>query len=219
MVVYSNIETPTKQIALQQRLEKEFNWRECWYPVCFVQDLPGKGLYNFSIYEEDFILFRNKQGDLVCLTDRCPHRAAKLSDGRMIDGKIECLYHGWQFGSFGECLHIPQLPKDAKVPVNACVPFYKVVEKQGLVWMWAGEQENADEHTIPTIPQLDKPGFVHNDKISDLPCDIGYVMEHMLDPAHIHIAHHGNQGDRKKAQPLEMEVVECSVQGFQGRVG
>jgi hypothetical protein len=31
------------------------------------------------------------------------------------------LDRGWQFGSDGECLHIPQLAADAKIPLNACV--------------------------------------------------------------------------------------------------
>jgi phenylpropionate dioxygenase-like ring-hydroxylating dioxygenase large terminal subunit len=197
--------------------EQEFNWRQCWYPVTFVQDLPKDRPYSFSLYDEPFVLFTNQDGQLVCLTDRCPHRAAKLSDGQIIDGKIECLYHGWQFDSQGQCLHIPQLPTDAKIPANACVRSFPVVERQGMIWMWAGEAEAADEDRIPTIPKLDEPGFVHSDKISELPCDLSYVIEHMLDPAHIHIAHHGNQGNRKKAQPLEMEVIESSIEGFSGR--
>jgi len=95
------------------------------------------------LYEETFVLFKNQDGknetrknqdgQFVCLTDRCPHRAARLSNGQIIEGRIECLYHGWQFGTDGQCLHIPQLPEDTKIPVNACVPSFKVVERQGII--------------------------------------------------------------------------------------
>ena len=197
--------------------EQQFNWRECWYPVGFRQDLPPNKPYGFSLYDEPFVIYRNKQGKLVCLTDRCPHRAAKLSSGQIIDGRLECLYHGWQFNSQGKCLHIPQIQSDAKIPTSACVKSFAVIEKQGMIWVWAGEAEAANEEDIPTIPNLYKPGFVYNDKISELPVDIGYVIEHMLDPAHIHIAHANNQGNRLQAQPLEMEVIESSVKGFRGR--
>ncbi|NEP09339.1 MAG: aromatic ring-hydroxylating dioxygenase subunit alpha [Symploca sp. SIO2C1] len=197
--------------------EQTFNWKNCWYPVCFVRDLPKNRPYAFSIYDEPFVLFRNQERQLVCLTDRCPHRAAKLSAGQIIDGKIECLYHGWQFGSNGQCLHIPQLATDATIPANACVKSFQVIERQGMIWLWLGKAEIADEECIPTIPNLYQPGFVHSDKITELPCDIGYVIEHMLDPAHIHITHHGNQGQRKKAQPLQMEIIESSIEGFRGR--
>ncbi len=219
MTVYTKTQDtaqPTATLPIPEA-DQTFNWKNCWYPVTFLQDLLKDRPYSFSLHDEPFVLFRNQEGQLVCLTDRCPHRAAKLSDGQLIDGKIECLYHGWQFGSKGECLHIPQLSADAKIPANACVQSFKVVERQGMIWMWAGEANAANEDRIPTIPKLNQPGFVCSDKITELPCDLSYVIEHMLDPAHIHIAHHGNQGNRKKAQPLEMEIIESSIEGFRGR--
>jgi phenylpropionate dioxygenase-like ring-hydroxylating dioxygenase large terminal subunit len=138
---------PTATLPILEA-DQTFNWKNCWYPVAFLQDLPSSRPYSFSLYDEPLVLFRNQEGKLVCLIDRCPHRAARLSDGQLIDGKIECLYHGWQFGSEGQCLHIPQLAADAKIPANACVKFFKVVERQGMIWMWAGEAEAADDERI-----------------------------------------------------------------------
>jgi phenylpropionate dioxygenase-like ring-hydroxylating dioxygenase large terminal subunit len=210
---------PTTATLPIPEIEQEFNWRQCWYPVCFVQDFPQNKLYSFSIYDEPFVLFRNKLGELVCLTDRCPHRAAKLSDGQIIDGKIECLYHGWQFGSEGECLHIPQLAEDAKIPVNACVKSFKILERQGIIWMWAGAVELADSHCIPTIAELDKPEFVvQSDYMSDRPYDQTYFIENVIDPAHFPISHHGSLSNRQNAQPLELEVLKTSVEGIRGRM-
>jgi phenylpropionate dioxygenase-like ring-hydroxylating dioxygenase large terminal subunit len=197
--------------------EREFNWRQCWYPVAFIQDLPKDRAYSFSLYDETFVLFRNGDGKLGCLTDRCPHRAARLSDGQITDGKIECLYHGWQFGTGGECEHIPQLPAEAKIPANACVQSFTVVERQGMVWVWPGEPEAADEASIPTIPELDKPEFDSADYMRDLPYDQTYFTENVIDPAHVFISHHGTEGNREQAQPLEMEVLESSVEGIKGR--
>ena len=199
--------------------EQEFNWKNCWYPVTFVQDLPKDRPYRFSLYDESFVLFRNQDGKLGCLTDLCPHRAAKLSDGQIIDGKIECLYHGWQFGSDGQCLHIPQLLADAKMPAKACVQSFVVVERQGMVWVWPGEPEAADINPIPTLAALDKPGFVRVDTMRDLPYDQTYLIENIIDPAHANISHHGtrNGGNRENAQPLEMEVISVSAGGIRGR--
>ena len=36
-------------------------------------------------------------------------RLAKLSEGQVIDGQLECLYHGWQFNGSGQCTRIPQV--------------------------------------------------------------------------------------------------------------
>ncbi len=199
--------------------EQGFNWKHCWYPVAFLQDLPKNRPYSFSLYDEPFVLFRNQDGKLVCLIDRCPHRAAKLSDGQLIDGKIECLYHGWQFGSKGECLHIPQLSADAKIPANACVQSFTVLERQSIVWVWPGEPEAANEQYIPTLAALDKPGFVNTDFMLDLPYDQTYFVENVIDPAHVSISHHGTRGggNRKNAKPLDMEVLESSNSLIRGR--
>ncbi|HAA26949.1 MAG TPA: (2Fe-2S)-binding protein [Cyanobacteria bacterium UBA8553] len=203
----------------QLEQEQEFNWRHCWYPVAFVQDLPKNRPYSFCLYDEPFVFFTNQEGKLTCLTDRCPHRAAKLSDGQIIDGKIECLYHGWQFGSEGECLHIPQLPADAKIPVNSCVQSFTVSEHQGIVWVWPGEPQAANEEYIPTLAALDKPGFVHTDFMLDLPYDQTYFVENVMDPAHVSVSHHGTRGggNRKNAKPLDMEVLESSKALIRGR--
>ena len=210
--------TPNKpETAAVPEAEQEFNWRNCWYPVSFFQDLPKDRPYSFSLYDEPLVLFQNLEGKLTCLRDLCPHRAAKLSDGQIIDGKIECLYHGWQFGSDGECLHIPQLPDNAKIPGQAAVKSFPVVERQGIVWMWAGELGAADKKLIPTIADLEKPEFVTTDFMSDRPYDQTYFIENALDPAHFPISHHGSLSNRQNAQPLEMEVLETSVGGIRSR--
>ncbi|WP_315785376.1 Rieske 2Fe-2S domain-containing protein [Fischerella sp. JS2] len=210
------VEINTLDSAIPEQ-EQEFHWQECWYPICFVQDLPKNRPYSFSLYEEPFVLFKNQDGQLVCLSDRCPHRAAKLSDGQIIDGKIECLYHGWQFGSDGECLHIPQLPKDAKIPAHACVRSFPVVEHQSMVWMWASATITADEKRIPAIAELDKPETVSMDYMRDLPYEQSFLIENIIDPAHVFIAHDGSDGNRKYAQPLDIEVVDNSVWGIYGK--
>jgi phenylpropionate dioxygenase-like ring-hydroxylating dioxygenase large terminal subunit len=198
--------------------EQEFNWRQCWYPITFVEDLPKDRPYSFTLYDEPLVLFRNKDEQLVCLIDLCPHRAAKLSDGQIIDGKIECLYHGWQFGKDGQCLHIPQLPDEAKIPPNSCVKSFIVVECQGMIWMWAGEADTADDKLIPTIAELDKPEFVSTNIVRDLNYDQQFFIENVVDTAHVNISHAGTQGKRENAQPLEMEVIESSKNGFLGRL-
>ncbi|MDJ0511263.1 MAG: Rieske 2Fe-2S domain-containing protein [Crocosphaera sp.] len=219
MTVASNeIKTDqTTESLPKSETEKQFNWKECWYPVTFIQDLPTNRPYGFTLYDEPLVLFRNKEGKLICLKDLCPHRAAKLSDGQIIDGKIECLYHGWQFGNDGQCVHIPQLAKNVKIPVNACIQAHPVAEIQGMVWIWAGTAEMADEKDIPTVPNLNNPTVVSSDYMLDLPYDQGIFIENILDPAHIFISHNGSLQWRADAQPLEMEILKVSLSGIESR--
>ncbi len=208
---------PTATLAIPE-INQEFHWKNCWYPVTFLQDLPKDRPYSFSLYDEPLVLFVSQDGQLVCLTDRCPHHAVKLSDGQIIDGKIECSFHGWQFGVDGQCLQIPQLPADAKIPINACVQSFTVVERQGIVWIWPGEPETADKALIRIIAELDKPEFAFSaDFMYDIPYDQTYLIEQLMDPAHLPISHAGTLGKGQDAQPLEMEVIESSVQGIRSR--
>lgn len=196
-----------------------FDWQNCWYPVTFVQDLFSSSKpYSFSLYDEPLILFRDTEGKLVCLKDLCPHRAAKLSDGQIIDGRVECLYHGWQFGALGECVHIPQLADKATIPKQACVKSFGVVESQGIVWVWLGsELENSN--LIPNVAFSEKPGLFVVDTVADLPYDQNFLVENFLDPAHVPISHDGTELGMKRsfASPLEMEILSSSKNGFTSR--
>ncbi len=199
--------------------QQQFDAQNCWYPITFVRDFPSNRPYGFTLYDEPFVLFRERAEKLACLQDICPHRAAKLSDGQISDGKIECLYHGWQFDTEGKCQHIPQLPDEVIIPNNACVKSFVVVEKQGLIWFWRGKTEEADEKLIPILPEIEKQGFVKTDFMLDLPYDQSYLIENVMDPAHVAISHHNTRGggNRQNAQPLEMEVIKTSSLGIRGK--
>jgi phenylpropionate dioxygenase-like ring-hydroxylating dioxygenase large terminal subunit len=200
----------------EKKQKQEFDWKKCWYPVTFSQDLPKNTLYSFSLYDRPLVIFRNTDGELSCLFDRCPHRAARLSDGKLLDGKLECLYHGWQFSKDGQCLHIPQLPSDKPIPSNACVASHPVIERQGIVWIWGGNEETADFNTLPTIEAIDKPDVISMDYTIELPYDSTYLIENVIDVAHIHIAHDGMRGGGKReyAKPIEFEILESSIAGI-----
>ena len=152
-------------------MQTEFNWQNCWYPIVFLADLTAGKPYSFSLYGDSLVLFRDGEGRLACVPDRCPHRAARLSDGQIIDGKLECLYHGWQFSGTGDCVRIPQLPPDKQIPAPACLKPYRIAEVQGMVWLWPGDADLADEASIPTIAALAQADMVCMDYVIDLPYD------------------------------------------------
>jgi len=194
----------------------EFDWRDCWYPVSFCADLPQGKPLAFTLHDEPYVLFRDREGRICCLEDRCPHRMARLSSGRVVDGTLECGYHGWQFDGDGSCVRIPQLAPDQPRPERACVQTRTATELQGIVWVWAGEPLAARQADIPAIGALDEPGVMHVDYVTDLPYDQGYLVENVIDVAHIHIAHDGVRGGghRHLALPLSFDVLEDSVRGI-----
>jgi phenylpropionate dioxygenase-like ring-hydroxylating dioxygenase large terminal subunit len=196
-----------------------FHWRNAWYPIAFVVDIPRDRPYGFSIYGEPFVLFQNQSEKWGCLRDRCPHRAAKLSDGQLIDGHVECLYHGWQFSPEGNCAHIPQLEAKATIPKTVCTPAFIVTECQGILWVWPGDVELAHGTVPPQVADLNAPGVAVFDTLTDLPYDHSLLVENLLDPAHVYISHDRTELNirREHAQALEMQVLATHAQGFEGQ--
>ena len=76
---------------------RAFNWRQNWYPIAFIQDVPIGLPYKFTLFDEPMVVFMREEGDLSpgCFVDRCPHRRAPLSEGALTeDGDVMCAYHG-----------------------------------------------------------------------------------------------------------------------------
>src|SRR5688572_15938744 len=90
-----------------------------WHPVAAaeaVADAP----FPARLLGQDLVLWRDAAGAVHAWPDRCPHRGARLSLGRIEDGHLECPYHGWQFEASGRCIHVPALPGFVP-PATHCV--------------------------------------------------------------------------------------------------
>lgn len=184
--------------------------REHWYPLGTSEGLRAGQAQAVSLFDEPLVLFRDGDGRPVCLQDRCPHRSTPLSLGRVTEGRLECLYHGWQFGAEGACLRIPSQPADSHIPERATAVARACVEARGLIWVWAGQAEQADPARLPQAPfaPLDEPAmysYVY-DTTADFPHEL--MVENLLDPAHLPFTHHGTMSRRSLAQPVRMEDVE-----------
>lgn len=118
--------------------------RNSWYVAEWAHRLePGK-LLPRRILDEPVVLFRTSQG-IAAFEDKCPHRFAPLSFGRITATGLQCGYHGLVFDATGRCVHNPH----GEVPRQAQVRPYTAVEKHGLIWIWMGDATQAKEHLIP----------------------------------------------------------------------
>src|SRR6201988_400513 len=72
--------------------------RRYWQPVALAEELPvGGAPLAVKILGEDLALFRDDQGRIGLLGTHCSHRGTDLSYGRIEDGGLRCLYHGWLY--------------------------------------------------------------------------------------------------------------------------
>ncbi|MGB5972994.1 MAG: Rieske 2Fe-2S domain-containing protein, partial [Nodosilinea sp.] len=199
-----------------------FDVKEAWYPVAYVVDLDKDSPTRFTLLEQGIVIWWDLKGDTWrVFEDKCPHRLAPLSEGRVNEeGLLECPYHGWAFSGSGSCEHIPQASEElqANLSNRACAVSIPTSVQQGLLFVYPGRAENASRVTVPIIQALeDEPdGWVVLNTFRDLPYDALTLLENVLDASHIPYTHHETVGNRKNAAPMEMEVTEASKQGFQG---
>ncbi|XP_050268198.1 protein TIC 55, chloroplastic [Quercus robur] len=202
----------------EERVVVNYDWTEEWYPLYLTQNLPDDAPLGLTVFDKQVVLYKDGNGLIHCYEDRCPHRLAKLSEGQLIDGRIECLYHGWQFEGDGKCVKIPQLPADAKIPRSACLRKYEVRDSQGVVWVWLSQKTPPNLDKLPWFENFARPGFQDTSTTHELPYDHSVLLENLMDPAHIPISHDRTDwtARREDAQPLSFEVAERTDRGFAG---
>lgn len=155
----------------------------CWYMAGWASDL-GSDLVSRRLLEKPVVLFRDPQGKARALADMCPHRFVPLSMGRVVDGAIECPYHGLRFGADGKCVYSPQ----GEVPNGAATKAYPLVERYGMLWIWMGQDE-PDDSLIPDYSCND-PALSHlAGGYLLMQTDYRFGTDNILDLSHIQFTH------------------------------
>ncbi|KAJ3159094.1 hypothetical protein HDU86_001993 [Geranomyces michiganensis] len=199
------------------------NPRNAWFPVVPSAELLASSVSPLSIHlwGDPIVLFREPLASSpVALADRCPHRSAALSTGRVTaTGLLECRYHGWAFDTEGVCVRVPSLPADAKPPCAARVPSYPAREADGWVWVWPGDAAMAEKAGGPEVPMAwgrvkEVPpwtGYV------DLDIDHSLLVENFLDPAHLPFTHSTTISKASNATALHISPLSFTATSVSGR--
>ena len=103
-----------------------------WYCSALSTEISNTPLARM-ICDKPIVFYRGESGKVVALEDRCAHRQAPLSLGRVQGDDIECGYHGFVFDCAGACVHVPH---QDTVPNSARIAAYPAVERWGYVWLW-----------------------------------------------------------------------------------
>ncbi|AWR96843.1 Rieske 2Fe-2S domain-containing protein [Acidianus sulfidivorans JP7] len=165
-----------------------------WLPVAFSDEIKDK--YETSLLNHEILIIR-KGDKLYALNNRCPHRLAKLSRGKITDEEIQCPYHGWKFNLDGKLTLVPSLGKSINVKLRK----YYVKEKYGIIWI------SIDE------PREDLPEIKEWDSFRRIKCGPYYinanpfrVLENLLDVSHFPYVHESYLGDPKYSEIPEYEA-------------
>jgi vanillate O-demethylase monooxygenase subunit len=165
--------------------------RNCWYAAGWSRDFPPEALTAVTILNEPIVIYRKSDGAAVALQDRCCHRFAPLSMGRIEGDDLRCMYHGLKFAPSGKCIEIPGQPK---IPRQALVRRFPIADKYSVAWIWMGDTALADESLIPDFVGVDDPQWAMKPGRMDYNANYVLINDNLLDLSHIAFLHRKSLG-------------------------
>lgn len=182
-----------------------------WYVAGFEHELDAPVLAR-TIIGKQVVMMRSTAGVVTALEDACPHRLLPLSKGRRTGDEIRCGYHGMKFDLNGVCIEIPG---QTSIPAKACVKTYPIVVKHGLVWLWLGNPEVANDNLIPDLHWHSSPEWTSSRGYHLIECDFRLMNDNLLDLSHetyVHIKTIGNEEEETIANfPMEVSVIDDTL--------
>ena len=184
--------------------------RNCWYIAAEPVELGPQPLGRI-ILDEPVVLYRKADGKPVALEDRCCHRRAPLSKGKVEGDCLRCGYHGFLYEPDGRCVWVPGT---SRIPAAARVDAYPVKQRHGWVWIWMGDPSRADEALIPDLHYNDAPGWASAQACLPVKADYFLLVENLLDLSHVAFTHLASIGSAEDVDPqLDWERGEDFVRG------
>jgi len=179
-----------------------------FHPVAQMSDLADRPLA-LQLLGQDLVLWRDSKGAVHAAADRCPHRGAALSMGRVQGDTLECGYHGWRFDGRGQCVAVPALP-DFKPPIEHRACAYSARLAYGLIWV--ALHADVPDDAPDLLPAFAAEHDAQLRKVNCGPYDVATsaprIVENFLDMSHFGFVHEGWLGSRAHAamQPYRVDV-------------
>ena len=186
--------------------------KNCWYVAAWDYELVDGTKLARTILEKPVVMYKGESGKVVALDDRCCHRGAPLSMGRIEGDDLRCMYHGMKFNTNGKCI---QIPGQDLIPPQLGVRSYPVVESDHLIWIWMGDVAKADPALIPDYEPLHDPkwkglpGYMHYD------ANWLFIVDNLADFAHLAFVHTKSLGGSEEyAYKTKHISIERLARGF-----
>ena len=165
--------------------------RNFWYPIAPSWMVHGApiGLTRLS---EPIVVWRDPQGGVHALQDRCPHRGARLSLGWNLGDRIACWYHGVEVTAEGTVARVPAA-EASPLEGQRCVKAYPCIERHGAIFAWFGDALHSEPAPLDLPEELASPAWSSFLCTAHWKCHYGYAVDNVMDPMHgayLHAASH-----------------------------
>ena len=168
--------------------------KDFWYIVGLSSDLDAGRVLGVTLLGEWLAVYRNAKGEATTVIDRCLHRNARLSKGKVKDGELVCPYHGWRYSQGGRLSAIPSEGPNFRPQPPRCLTTFATVEKSGYIYVHLNKApdlaDQANQTPEPyTIPFLGAPGYQHVRLKHVFRADVPGCAENFIDIPHTTYVH------------------------------
>ncbi len=186
--------------------------KNCWYVAALDHELIDGKLLGRTLLGENVMLYRGESGKVIALNDRCPHRGALLSKGRLEGDDVRCMYHGIKYDGTGKCV---QIPGQDMIPPKLKVRGYPIVERSHFIWVWMGDPAKADPSLIIDLPYLNDPNWKGIPAYLHYDANYLLIVDNLSDFSHLAFVHTKTLGGSEAyAFVTKPTVVERLERGF-----
>ena len=218
---------PTQsQERAQDSPAADSNWRdripaaglkEYWYPALLSRKVGSTRPAAARLLGENLVLFRNREGAVVALEDRCPHRGGRLSQGQChFPGTVTCPYHAWTFNGEGKCVAaLVEGPGSKVTAMDIGVPAKAVREFRGIVWVWIGDGVPVPlEEDVPE--EFLDPRVLILTEVRDWPVNWRPLIENAIDGHAPYVHRDSMEGLLSTIGPLGQKLTPTLTNGGRG---
>ena len=177
-----------------------------WYAVCSTKELKSSKPYFFTMYNEPLLIYRDKESNLRCIKDLCPHRGASFIGGEIKDGEIVCPYHGARFSSDGACTNLSRITCNHIVDDNYDNYATKIHLHQYIcreigdyiyIYYTGQAKTNLNDFNVDSSIEnnlinsygFDISDYEYEEVVVDFKCDWARIIENHLDILHLFWVH------------------------------
>ncbi len=192
--------------------EKQGLLKNGWYVIDKASEIKTNKLIRRQIMDIPLVCWRDDTGGVQVLIDRCIHRNAPLSEGRIVNNCLVCPYHGWTYNEEGSCVKIPsEGPHSERIPTQK-VEKFPAKERYGLAWVWMGRDTPPDCEPFEMPTMAGKKGWKHYYMVTPFDNNVTDLVENFMDVPHTVYVHEGWFRERKQmCIKAEVERTKDSV--------
>ena len=168
-----------------------------WYGVLDSKEVKKNKPLFAKRLNKNLVFWRDENNNICCIEDKCCHRGASLSSGKVCGNNIACPFHGFQFNKNGKVVIIPANGKNTQVDERFFVESYEVRELYGLIWLWYGDKEKINDKIMFPDDLKDKK-FSYSTIRDEWHNHYTRCIENQLDVVHVAFVHYNTIGKGNK---------------------